>query len=145
MNWLPRKNILVPVDFSDDSRAALQTAREMVKDLARLRVIHVLPIMEVADPGIVWETIDDESRRGHAEDALRRELAEQGFDDPITIVVRFGDPGHEIVAFADEIDAGLIIVSSHGRTGLRHLLLGSVAERVVRLAHCPVLVLKKHV
>ncbi len=142
MNWLPRKNILVPVDFSDDSRAGLQTAREMIKDPAHLHVIHVLPIMEVADPGVIWDTIDDQSRREHAEKALRQEMCEQGFDDEVHIVVRFGDPGHEIVAYAEEIEAGLIVVSSHGRTGLRHLLLGSVAERVVRLARCAVLVLK---
>jgi nucleotide-binding universal stress UspA family protein len=142
MNWLPRKNVLVPVDFSDDSRAGLQTAREMTTDPANMYILHVLPIMEVTDPGVIWETIDDESRRDHAEEALRKEIQEQGLDDQVQIVVRFGDPGHEITAFADEIDAGLIVVSSHGRTGLKHLLLGSVADRVVRLSHCPVLVLK---
>ena len=142
MNWLPRKNVLVPVDFSENSRFGLQTAREMVDDLAHLHVIHVLPIMEVADPGVIWETIDDRSRRQHAEKALRQEMQEQGLDDDVQVTVRFGDPGHEIVAHADEIEAGLIVVSSHGRTGLRHLLLGSVAERVVRLARCPVLILK---
>jgi len=143
MNWLPRKNVLVPLDFSDDSRAALRTAREMITDLTNMYVVHVLPIMEVTDPGVIWETIDDQSRREHAEVAVRQELRQQGLDDRIQIAVRFGDPGHEIVAYAAEIEAGLIVVSSHGRTGLRHLLLGSVAERVVRLAHCPVLVLKQ--
>ena len=54
-----------------------------------------------------------------------------------------GDPGHEIVKYAEEIDADLIVIPSHGRTGLTRLLIGSVAERVVRLAHCPVLVLRK--
>ena len=142
MNWLPRKNVLVPTDFSDDSRAALRTAREMIEDLVHMHVIYVLPIMEVAEPGIIWDTIDDQSRREHAEEAVRRELSELGFDNQIKVAVCFGNPGHEIVAFAEEIDAGLIVVSSHGRTGLRHLLLGSVAERVVRLAHCPVLILK---
>ncbi|MEZ6094353.1 MAG: universal stress protein [Pirellulaceae bacterium] len=54
----------------------------------------------------------------------------------------FGDPGSEITRFAKENDAGLIVISSHGRTGVSRLLLGSVAERVVRLAPCPVLVLR---
>jgi len=145
MNWLPRKNVLVPFDFSDDARAALATARELTNDPGKLHVIHVLAAMEVTDPGVIWETIDDQSRCQHAEEALRLEMGRQNVDDQVQIAVRFGDPGHEIVAFADEIDAGLIVVSSHGRTGLHHLLLGSVAERVVRLAHCPVLVLKhKH-
>jgi nucleotide-binding universal stress UspA family protein len=142
MNWLPRKSVLVPLDFSDCSRAALATARNVVSDLANLYVLHVLPIMEVTDPGVIWETIDDESRHEHAEAAVLQEVQREGFDERIHVTVRFGDPGHEIVAYADEIEAGLIVVSSHGRTGIRHLLLGSVAERVVRLAHCPVLVLK---
>jgi len=143
MNWLPRKNVLVPVDFSTDSRVALQTAREMIQDPANVYVIHVLPVMEVTDPGVIWDTIDDMSRREHAEAALAEEMRRQGVDEAVHVVVRFGDPGHEIVAYAEEIEAGLIVVSSHGRTGFRHLLLGSVAERVVRLAHCPVLVLKQ--
>ena len=53
-----------------------------------------------------------------------------------------GDPGHQIAEFAKEAGAGLIVMPSHGRTGLTHLLIGSVAERVVRFAHCPVLVLR---
>jgi len=142
MSWLPRQSVVVPIDFSEDSRTALAIAREMVEDLAMMHVIHILPVMEVSDPGVIWDTIDDQSRREHAEDALRAELSQQGLDDRVRVIIRFGDPGHEIVAYADEIDAGLIALSSHGRAGLRHLLLGSVAERVVRLAHCPVLVLK---
>jgi nucleotide-binding universal stress UspA family protein len=56
--------------------------------------------------------------------------------------VRFGDPGREIAAHAEELHAELIVMPSHGRTGLSRLFIGSVAERVVRLAHCPVLILK---
>ena len=56
--------------------------------------------------------------------------------------VRFGDPGREIAAFAESQHADLIVMPSHGRTGLSRILIGSVAERVVRLAHCPVLILK---
>jgi nucleotide-binding universal stress UspA family protein len=59
------------------------------------------------------------------------------------VEVRIGDPGAEIVKVATELKAGLIVMPSHGRTGLKHLLLGSVAERVVRTATCPVLVLRK--
>ncbi len=60
----------------------------------------------------------------------------------MNVEILIGDPGHEIANYAEELDAGLVVVASHGQTGLRHLLLGSVAERVVRLAKCPVLVLK---
>jgi len=142
MHWLPRKTVVVPIDFSDDAFAALETAAEMAIDRADLHIVHVLPLMEPTDPGIIWATVDDESRRVHAVKALRKELADRGFDD-IDLLIRFGDPGHEIAKYAKEIQAGLVVVSSHGQTGLRHLLIGSVAERVVRLAHCPVLVLKQ--
>jgi nucleotide-binding universal stress UspA family protein len=143
MKWLPRETVVVPVDFSEDALSAFQTAREMVKDPAHLHAIHVLPLLEVTDPGVIWETIDDEGRRQHAEAALRAELNKLGAEEEVHVAIRFGDPGHEIVGYAEEVDAGLVVVSSHGQSGLRRLLLGSVAERVVRLAHCPVLVLKK--
>ena len=142
MNWLPRQTIVVPIDFSDESFAALDTAREMVDDLSNVCAVHVLPILEANDPGVIWATIDDDSRRKHATEALRKELARRGFDQ-LKIVIRFGDPGHEIAQYAGEIGAGLVALSSRGQTALRHLLIGSVAERVVRLARCPVLVLKK--
>lgn len=142
MNWLPRKTVVVPIDFSDDSFTALGTARELSNEPADLRVIHVLSLMEPTDPGVIWATVDDDSRNQHASAALRKELADRGFGE-LPIVIRFGDPGHEIAEYAREVEAGLIAVSSRGKTALKHLLIGSVAERIVRLAHCPVLVLKK--
>ncbi len=141
MSWLPRKTVVVPIDFSKDSFAALKSALELVDDPTHLHVIHVLPILEATDPGIIWATIDDESRREHATDALKKELDAVGAGD-LQVEIRFGDPGHEIAQYAEEVDAGLVAVSCHGQTALEHLLIGSVAERVVRLAHCPVLVLK---
>jgi nucleotide-binding universal stress UspA family protein len=141
-HWLPRKTVVVPVDFSEDSFVALETALEMVDDRSHVHVIHVLPVLEPAEPGVIWHTIDDQSRSEHAEQALRAELDRRGHKE-IRIVIRFGDPGHEIAHYAEQIEAGLVLVSSHGRTGLKRLLIGSVAERLVRLARCPVLVLKK--
>jgi len=142
MNWLPRQNVVVPVDFSEESFAALATAKEMVEDSAHLHILHVLPVLEAADPGVIWETIDDEGREAHASEALHKELHQRGHEE-LRIVIRFGDPGYEIVRYARQIDAGLVVLSSHGKSALRHLLIGSVADRVVRLAHCPVLVLKR--
>ena len=142
MAWLPRRAVVVPIDFSDDSLASLQVAKELVADLAHLHVLHVLPIWEPNEPGVVWEMVDEQSRAEHATDALKKKIAEQGLADTQAIV-RFGDPGHEIADYAREIEAGLIVVSSHGRSGLTRLLIGSTAERVARLAHCPVLMLKQ--
>jgi nucleotide-binding universal stress UspA family protein len=78
----------------------------------------------------------------HAEQALRERMADPRYAE-VKFSTRFGDPGHEIAEFAQEIEAGMAIIASHGRTGLSRLLIGFVAERVVWLAHCPVLVLKK--
>ena len=142
MNWLPRETVIVPIDFSDDSFGVLDAAREMVDDPAHLHVIHVLPALEANDPGVIWHMIDDESRSRHAAEALSKELADRGHEGP-QVVIRFGDPGHEIAEYAQQADAGLVVVSNHGQSALKHLLIGSVAERVVRLAHCPVLVLKQ--
>jgi len=143
MTWLPRNTVVVPIDFSDDSFAALQTARELAHEPGHLHLIHVLPVLDPLEPGIIWSTVDDESRSQHATDALRQELVRRECDDGMHVAVRFGNPGNEIARYAKEVNAGLIVVSSHGRTGLRHLFIGSVAERIVHLAHCPVLVLKK--
>ena len=142
MTWLPRQTVLVPVDLSDGSLAALDAAAELTQDASNLTVIHVLPVLEPAEPGIIWHTIDDASRSQHAEEAIGKVLAEAGYDN-VKISIRFGDPGHEIAHHADEISADLVVIPSHGRSGFTRILLGSVTERVVRLAHCPVLVLKK--
>ncbi len=142
MNWLPRGTTIVPIDFSDDSFAAIGAAREMVDDPDHLRLVHVLPTLEPADPGVIWSTVDDAGRSRHAEGALQKELQDRGLGTA-QIVIRFGDPGHEIAAFANQTDAQLVVISSHGKSALQHLLIGSVAGRVVRLARCPVRGLKK--
>ncbi|NLS96444.1 MAG: universal stress protein [Planctomycetaceae bacterium] len=142
MNWLPRKTVVVPVDFSSDSFAALDTAAKLAADKADLRVIHVLPELEPAEPGVIWQTIDDADREEHAAKALEAELLKRGHQG-LAVRVCFGDPGHQIADYAEELDAGLIVISSKGKSALKRLLLGSVADRVVRLAHCPVLVLKR--
>jgi nucleotide-binding universal stress UspA family protein len=142
MSWLPRKTIVVPIDFSDDSFMVLGISQELVEHTQQLHLIHVLPIITPNDPGVIWEMIDDKSRAVHAEEALRAKLTKLGIQDS-QIIIRFGDPGHQIVDYAQEIQADLIALSSRGQTGLTRLLMGSVAEKVVHLAHCPVLVLKK--
>ncbi len=141
MSWLPKQKVVVPVDFSDESIVAVDSARELVRDASHLYVIHVLPVLEPAEPGVIWTTIDDDSRRKHAQQALRERLVDAKYKD-LSLEIAFGDAGEEITAFAERIGADLIVQPSHGRRGLRRMLLGSVAERVVRLATCPVLVLK---
>ena len=142
MSWLSKRLVVVPIDFSDDSMAALDEAQKMVEDASHLHVIHVLGEISPAEPGIVWESITDDTRRAHATKELKALLQNRGIDGA-SVRIEIGEPAHEIADFAETIGADLIVLPSHGRTGFRRLMIGSVAERVVRLAHCPVLVLKK--
>jgi nucleotide-binding universal stress UspA family protein len=139
MAWLPRKCVLVPYDFSDESMAAVKLGREMVDEASSMHVVHVLPELTATEPGVIWSTIDDASRMAHAQDAMEERLTKF---PGVQLKVGFGDPGQIITDLASEVQADLIVIPSHGRTGVKRLLLGSVAERVVRLAHCPVLVLR---
>jgi nucleotide-binding universal stress UspA family protein len=142
MSWLPKQTLVVPVDFSEDSFSAIDTALELVAGPSAVHVIYVLPVFDPAEPDVVWSTINDETRRRHSEQALHERLADAKYQG-LNFHVEFGEPGHKITELASSLKAQLIVLSSHGRTGISRLLLGSVAEKVIRLAHCPVLLLRK--
>ncbi|MBC8353182.1 MAG: universal stress protein [Planctomycetes bacterium] len=133
--------VIVPVDFSDESFAAVDVAIDISGDDSRVTVVHVLPSFEHYEHDLLFQEIDHAKRRNHAEEALRRRFdsSEYGL---LKVKVSFGDPGQRIADAAEVRHAGMIVMPSHGRTGLQRVLLGSVAERVIRLAHCPVLVLR---
>jgi nucleotide-binding universal stress UspA family protein len=141
VSWFPKGCIVVPYDFSEQSRQALQVARDLVADLTRIHVVHVLPVVTVAEPGMIWDAVDNQARVKDAERNFREGPASAPFQK-VDFNVVFGDPGREIAAFAERQKADLIVMPSHGRSGVSRLLIGSVAERVVRLAHCPVLILR---
>ena len=140
MSWLPRRRVVVPYDFSQESMEAIRLGRQLVDAPSHVHVVHVLPELTATEPGVIWATIDNASRLRHAQEALEEKLAEI---PELQLNVGFGDPGRVITDLASELGADLIVIPSHGRTGMKRLLLGSVAERVVRLAHCPVLVLRQ--
>lgn len=142
MSWLPKKLVVVPIDFSDESFKALDVASHLVEDAADVHVVHVLQELSPVEPGELWDTVDNESRARHAQAALREQLAARGHAQ-MTTQILFGDPGHGIADYAKKHGAELIVLPSQGRTGIARLLIGSVAERVVRLSHCPVLVLRE--
>jgi nucleotide-binding universal stress UspA family protein len=141
MSWLVDKPVVVPFDFSEHSETALQRARSLVEKPEQLHVLHVLPFLIPTEPGVVWATIDDAQRIQHALENLREAVQKLNIGN-VELEVRLGDPGQIACDRAEELGAELIVVGSHGRTGLTRMLLGSVAERVVRLAHCQVLVVK---
>jgi nucleotide-binding universal stress UspA family protein len=141
MAWLPKNKVLVPVDFSEASLQAIETALQLVAKPSNLLVVHVLPEISAVEPGEIWRTIDESARIRHAATALRERLPESKYPG-MQVDVLVGDPGAEVAQCAQRESVDLIVLPSHGRTGISRLLIGSVAERVVRLAHCPVLVLR---
>lgn len=142
MPWLPKKLVVVPYDFSEEAREAIPTALQLVASPRDVRVVYAMQDLSPLEMGEMWATIDDQVRRGHALKAMREKLADDRFAEVLLDVV-FGDPGHAITNYASDAGAELIVLPSHGRTGIQRLLIGSVAERIVRYAHCPVLVLRK--
>lgn len=142
MNWLPNDKIVVPVDFSGESSQAVDAAVEMVSDISTLHLIHVMFPLDNVSPGVVWGGITDEKREAAIREEFDKLIAEKGIEGA-NVIVRFGNPGLEIAEYAEEIDAGLIVIPSHGYHGVKRLVLGSVAERVIRHAHCSVLVLRR--
>ena len=135
------KRILVPVDFSDQSLEALRTARAIAGDApSRLCVLHVDEPLHID-----WRA-DTTAIQKEAHDVVRKVLvkfvrAEFGEHGPKTQFIA-GKPVDAIVKYAAKIDADLIVIGTQGRTGMPRMLIGSVAERVVRLARCPVLVVR---
>ena len=140
MNWSPRK-IVVPIDFSDESIKAVDFALGVATEAGQVSVLHVVPDVTDYAAGLLLSSITDQSRLEHALLALRERLTGPTYES-VELNARVGDAGTEIVAFAEDRGADLIVIPSHGRKGISRWLIGSVAERVVRSAHCPVLILK---
>jgi nucleotide-binding universal stress UspA family protein len=141
MSWLKKNKVLVPIDFSDVSFTSLAPALEFVEDMSHLHIIHVLLPLSVVDPGAIWQTVTPESRQHHTESVLKDKLNQLGYSN-LPIKVSIGTPSHEIVDYAKENNIELIVMPTHGSTGVKRVLMGSVAEQVVRLSHCPVLLLR---
>jgi nucleotide-binding universal stress UspA family protein len=141
---LPIKTILHPTDFSTCSRDAFRLACSLARDHgARMVVLHVTSV-----PDLVYIGYGKPGAPVAASDYVaqqRRHLEELQTPDPAPRVERRlveGDPIREILCVANETDANIIITGTHGQTGIRHLLLGNVAEQIIRQALCPVLTLK---
>jgi nucleotide-binding universal stress UspA family protein len=141
MAGLNPKRTVVPIDFSDLSYQALDRALEIAGERGDVQVIHVLTELSTMEPGNLYGTLTDAERIKSTEEYLRKKLADKKYAG-VRVHATVGDAGREITAFAEREGADLIVIPSHGYGMLKHLLLGSVAERVVRLANCPVLVLR---
>jgi nucleotide-binding universal stress UspA family protein len=142
--------ILVPTDFSDCSNEALKCASNLASDTgARIFIVHVdefldatVPAIPSVEGGNLVEAAWDTKRQDDVKAKLVKVV-------PTVSNVKYdqhylmGSPQNEILQFANEQGVDLIVMGSHGRTGISRLLMGSVAEAVMRRANCPVLVVKR--
>lgn len=140
------KRILVPTDFSSHAHDALNYARTLAEQFnARLTLLHVFEPINLAYETVSAQMVECAQR---AEDDARKLLTElqtavKAAPGPATHTVFVtGRPAEKIVEMAAKLKQDLIVISTHGYTGLRHLFLGSVAERVLRHATCPVWVVR---
>jgi nucleotide-binding universal stress UspA family protein len=143
------KNILLPTDFSEPSDVAVRYAKALAENFgSSLHVLHVLEesnLTWVASEGFTPPLGLDV--RGEVEKSARERL-ERALTDAerqkyrARLVFRVGNPFVEIVRYAREENVDLIVMGTHGRGLIAHMLLGSVAERVVRKAPCPVLTVR---
>ncbi|HVK59548.1 MAG TPA: universal stress protein [Candidatus Kapabacteria bacterium] len=141
------KKILVPVDFSECSKKALQYAIPLAQQhLAELQLLYVSPSPSYSggEYGVIdYSTLNAElcaSGEKRLETFVRDEIAGKV---QVDTMVRSGSVTAEILDVAKTLPADIIVISTHGYSGLKHVLLGSVAEHVVRHAPCPVLVVRE--
>jgi universal stress protein A len=141
------KKILVPTDFSETSKKAVQYALRFAEqfgcEIALLYVVEPATPMIGAPLAIEPTTDEDEFTMAQRDlTALVAEARDNGACS-VTSLVRIGHPPNEIAKAARDLDIDLIIIGTHGYTSWRHLCIGSTAERVVRTAPCPVLVVRE--
>jgi len=146
MSWFNGKRVVVPFDFSDECIQAVKMALQLAERSDEVHVSHVLLQLPATDPVVIWSDseMNDEKRKAFVRESMKKKLDEHGIDG-VQINAMVGNPAHVIADLAEEIEAGLIVIPSHGYTGIKRWFLGSVAEKVVQLAKCPVLVLKTNV
>lgn len=145
--------IVVPLDFSAPSANALQTAAGLAEKFgAELILLHVVPVMQYAEytasyqgfvlAGVDFAKMEVDARRDADERLapLVRELQDRGIK--ARGMLRHGEAAQEILLFAETEQADVIVIATHGYSGFKHFLLGSVTERVIRHAPCPVFVVR---
>jgi nucleotide-binding universal stress UspA family protein len=140
------KKILCPIDHSDCSKEALKYAVSLaMKDEAKLLLLHIIDIRSFNE-GLeaMSAQIPDEETLEQLKVKLLNCIPEEIRDDmEVEALVVQGIPFAEIISTAKENEIDMIVIGSHGRTGISHMMLGSVSEKVVRKAPCPVLTVRQ--
>lgn len=144
------QRVLVPSDFSDHSLPSLRYGAEMAEKFgAELVLLHVIQDLTLVMPDAVMPTPVPIPDLQQMTDSARGAIADLITRTNLTklnprVEIRFGSPAAEIVAAAEDLKADLMCIGTHGRGGLVHFLLGSVAEKVIRHSPCPVLTVRPH-
>jgi universal stress protein A len=142
------KKVLVPIDFSDYSKNSLRYSVSFVRCFkAELVLVYVVePVIYPPDFSmgqIAVPAVDVDMDKRAAEELKKLAQTEIPADMKVKTIIRTGKPFVEIIETASEENADLIIIASHGHSGVEHILFGSTAEKVVRKAPCPVLSLRE--
>jgi nucleotide-binding universal stress UspA family protein len=138
---LPIKSILHPTDFSAQAENAYQLACALARDYAAKLVLLHVKVLPTAAYGEFW-TLPSEAEESLEELSARLRQKRPHAPRSVDYVIVEGEPATEIVNLAKDRDCDVIVMGTHGRTGLGRLLMGSVAELVMRKAPCPVLTVK---
>jgi nucleotide-binding universal stress UspA family protein len=135
------KKILCPIDSADNLTSSLDLARDVAEGPdTTICLFHVIPVVPVLAPGVSPLTISESEARAKLEKIAREHLAGKAkYEIHIKID---GDPAMAILKTADELNVDSVVMATHGRKGLGRLILGSVAERVVRESPRPVLTVR---
>jgi universal stress protein A len=142
------RKILAPIDFSEHASNAVRYACGLAERLdAELHLLHVLSAIVPSGPDPLFTTALPQEMYRESEEQSRQALEKSldpswGKPRSVEVAVRWESPVDGIVNYAQETAIDLIVIATHGRTGLSHVLLGSVAERIVREAPCPVLTIR---
>ena len=133
--------VLVPTDFSSGSDAALGLASTLAKEHADSQILLV-HVIETSVPGYDDQlgVLEPETLRTN----MQMLASSHRHQIPIEAIIAHGHPATRIVEIADQRDVDLIVISTHGRSGLAHLLMGSTAESVLRRASCPVMTIRQN-
>jgi nucleotide-binding universal stress UspA family protein len=140
------KHILVPVDFSQCSlkalRYAVAFARQFKASITLLYVVQQYYLPGDFTGGLDYAALEKEIEENSAKELESIAAKQVGKKAPWKVLLRMGRPVDQIIRVADELNADLIILATHGHSGLKHVVLGSTAENVVRHAPCPVLTVR---
>ena len=143
----PIRNVLCATDFSATSRRALDAATALAKCAnATLTIVHVLaPLVLVPEQYLdvaTMERLDTRARAWSIRELQKASKRASRAGVETTVLVRHGDPAEQIVRASRGAKADLVVTGTHGRRGLKRLFLGSVAQRIVALASCPVVTVR---